>query len=116
MNASPVAPESRQVVTRNKTPAKSSELMGKPARKRTRLPGQKRQAKPPSVTGYHWRREGVGWDLRKDVYVTGNNGEKKRKQPYVAHLSREAFRELKRKHRGAALERAIAHWIEEHDR
>jgi hypothetical protein len=90
--------------------------MGKAAQKRTRLPGQKRGAKPPAVTGYFWRKEGAGWDLRKAVYVTGNNGEKKRKQPYVAHLSREAFRELKRKHRGAALERAIAHWIEEHDR
>jgi hypothetical protein len=34
----------------------------------------------------------------------------------VAHLSKTAFGELKRRHRGAALERAIAAWIEEHDR
>jgi hypothetical protein len=34
----------------------------------------------------------------------------------VTHLSKTAFGELKRKHRGAALERAIAEWIEEHDR
>jgi hypothetical protein len=32
---------------------------------------------------------------RKDLYVTSNDGVRKRKQPYVAHLSREAFRELK---------------------
>jgi hypothetical protein len=81
--------------------------MGKPAQKRT--------AKPGAVTGYHWRKNGAGWDLRKDLYVT-SNGERKRKQPYVAHLSREAFRELKRQHKGAALERAIAEWISSHDK
>jgi len=79
------------------------------------LPSQKRAKKPPSVTGYFWRKEGVGWDLRKAVYVE-ENGVRKRKQPYIAHLSREAFGELKRKHRGAALERAIAAWIADHDR
>jgi hypothetical protein len=31
-------------------------------------------------------------------------------------LSKSAFGELKRKHRGAALERAIAEWIAEHDK
>jgi hypothetical protein len=34
----------------------------------------------------------------------------------VAHLSKSAFGELKRKHKGAALEKAIAQWIEDHDR
>ena len=52
--------------------------------------------------------------MRKAVYVE-ENGVRKRKQPYVAHLSREAFKELKRQHRGAALEQAIAQWIAEHD-
>jgi len=98
-------------VTRNEKPAKSSELR----LRRTRKPTQKRAAKPPTVTGYHWRQHGAGWDLRKDVYVT-SNGVRKRKQPYLAHLSREAFRELKRQHKGAALERAIQRWIAEHDR
>jgi hypothetical protein len=103
-------------VTRNDEPAKSSELMTKPTRKVVRKPAQKRAAKPPAVTGYHWRRHGAGWDLRKSVYVTSHNGEKKRKQPYVAHLSREAFRELKGQHRSAALERAIGAWIADHDK
>ncbi len=67
------------------------------------------------MSGYHWRKNGTGWDLRKDVYVT-SNGMRKRKQPYVAHLSREAFRELKRQHKGAALEWAIAEWIADHDK
>src|SRR6266545_35134 len=57
-------------------------------------PTQKRAAKPPTVTGYHWRRHAAGWDLRKDVYVTSHDGERKRKQPYLAHMSREAFNEL----------------------
>jgi hypothetical protein len=84
--------------------------------KRARKPGSTRTAKPPQPSGYFWRKDGAGWELRKSIFVTGNNGEKKRKQPYVAHLSREAFQEMKRNHRGAALEKAISQWIEEHDR
>jgi len=106
------APKTAQSVTRNEKPAKSSELMGK----RTRKPTRKRAAKPPAVTGYHFRRHGAGWDLRKDVYVTSHDGVRKRKQPYVAHLSRVAFQEMKRQRKGAALERAIGQWIAEHDR
>lgn len=109
-------PSTPLTVTRNKKTAKSSELMGKPTQKRTRMPAQKRGKKPPSVTGYHWRREGVGWDLRKDIYVTGNDGVRKRKQPFVAHLSKSAFGELKRRHKGASLEKAIARWVEDHDK
>jgi len=105
------APNRAQSVTRNEKPAKSSKLISK----RTRKPAQKRAKKPVAVTGYHWRQHGAGWDLRKDLYVT-SNGLRKRKQPYLAHLSREAFRELKRAHKGAALEKAIAQWIADHDR
>jgi hypothetical protein len=36
--------------------------------------------------------------------------------PYVAHLSKSAFQEMKRRHRGAALEKAIAQWVADHDR
>src|SRR5262245_44011004 len=60
-------------VTRNEPPVKPSKLMAKPQSERTRKterkPSQKRAAKPPAVTGYHWRKDGAGWDLRKDVYV-----------------------------------------------
>lgn len=83
--------------------------------KTTRKPSTSKAKKPPQPSGYFWRKDGAGWELRKSVLVTGNNGEKKRKQPYVAHMSREAFGELKRKYRGAALERAIAQWISERD-
>ena len=53
--------------------------------------------------------------LAEDVHVE-ENGDRKHKQTYLAHLSKEAFREMKRQHRGAALERGIAQWIAEHDR
>ena len=85
-------PKEARSVTRNKEPVKSSQLMTK----RTRKPTRKRAAKPVASPGYHWRQHGAGWDLRKDVYVTSHDGERKRKQPYVAHLSCEAFREIKR--------------------
>jgi hypothetical protein len=106
------APKKARSVTRHESPVKRSELMTK----RTRKPSQKSAKKPPKSPGFFWRKNGAGWDLRRDLYVTSNDGLKKRKQPYVAHLSKEAFGELKRRHKGAALERAIAQWIEEHDR
>jgi hypothetical protein len=84
--------------------------------KRMKTPTRKPTKKPPCAPGYFWRTHGAGWDLRRDLYVTSHDGVRKRKQPYVAHLSREAFRELKRQHKGAALERAIAEWIAEHGR
>ena len=83
--------------------------------KRSRKLPSRKGKKPPKTDGYFWRADGSGFELRRNVYVTGNNGERIRKQPYVAHLSREAFGELKRKHRGASLERAIAAWIRDHD-
>jgi hypothetical protein len=105
-------------VTRNNSPVKRSKERPRPMAdetpKRARMPVQKRTKKPPSVTGYYWRKEGAGWDLRKPIYVE-ENGARKRKQPYIAHLSREAFQELKRNHKGAALEKAIAQWIAAHD-
>ncbi|MGH9751651.1 MAG: hypothetical protein ACREA2_02620 [Blastocatellia bacterium] len=86
----------------------------KPAR--AAKPRSKKSARPPSVAGYTWRKDGAGWQLRKSVYESDGTGTTKRKRPYVAHLSKSAFGELKRWHKGAALERAIAAWIEEHDR
>jgi hypothetical protein len=84
--------------------------------KRTRKPSQKPAKKPPQPSGYQWRRDGSGWELRKAVYDVSDTGIKKRRLPYLAHLSKSAFSEMKRKHRGAALEKAIARWIAEHDR
>lgn len=78
-------------------------------------PKGKRGAKPPKTDGYTWRRDGAGFELRKSIYVDDGTGTRRRRKPYVAHLSAEAFRELKRKHKGAALERAIADWIRERD-
>lgn len=79
-------------------------------RKRVRAPGGKPGKKPPSIDGFHWRQNGAGWDLRRSVYVDG-----RRKQPYVAYLSREAFMELKRRHKGRALEAALSDWIRDRE-
>jgi hypothetical protein len=114
------APKQASTDTRISKPAKSTKHRSKPAseekRKKARLPKEKRRVRPPAVTGYTWRKDGAGWELRKSVYVVSDTGIRKRRLPYVAHLSKSAFGELKRKHRGAALERAIAQWIEERDR
>jgi hypothetical protein len=107
-----VEPETHTVVTRHQTPVKRSELMTK----RTRKPSQKTAKKPPSTPGYFFRRHGAGWDLRRDYYVTSHDGVKKRKQPYVAHMSGEAFRQMKERHKGASLKKAIAQWIADHDK
>jgi hypothetical protein len=50
------------------------------------------------------------------VYAVIDTGVRKRRLPYVAHLSKSAFQELKRRHKGATLERALAAWIVDHDR
>lgn len=75
-------------------------------RRAVRLPSSKREEKPPSPSGYHWRMNGSGFELRKTVYENG-----RRRQPYIAHLSKEAFREMKRRHKGKALSEALAEWI-----
>jgi len=84
--------------------------------KRTKKPSRSRAKKPPQPDGYMWRKDGAGWELRKTVYVEDGTGSKIRKRPYVARMSKAVFAEMKRKHRGAALDRAIADWIAEHDK
>lgn len=83
--------------------------------KTAHLPSQRRHAKPPSVPGYYWRKDGAGWELRKDFYVE-ETGVRKRESPHVAHLSNSTFEELKRQNKGAALKKAIAQWVAERDR
>ncbi len=111
MNAPPVAPAG----TGTSKPAKVMKQRGKPASKVTPKPKQRKSARPPAVSGYSWRKDGAGWQLRKSIYESDGTGTTKRRRPYVAHLSKSAFGELKRKHKGAALERAIAEWIAERD-
>ena len=52
--------------------------------------------------------------IEPDFRVAGA-GTKERKRPYVAHLSKTAFAEMKKRHRGAQLEKAIQQWIRGHD-
>ena len=83
--------------------------------KKPKLPKDHGLERPPKIEGYHWRKKGAGWELRKDVYIE-ENGVRMRKQPYTAHLSRTAFQELKRANKGAALEKALSEWVSNHDR
>jgi hypothetical protein len=105
---------------RNKPPAKPSQLTTKraTATSGSKTPKLRTKAakRPPQPSGFEWRKNGAGWDLRKVVWIDDATSGKKRKRPYLGHLSKSAFGELKRKHKGAALERAIAQWIAEHDR
>jgi len=107
-----IAQESAPLVTRHETPVSRSELMPK----RVKKPAGKQTKKPPKAPGFFWRKNGAGFDLRRDIYVTSHDGERKRKQPFVAHMGAETFRELKRQHKGAALERAVAQWIADRDK
>jgi hypothetical protein len=84
--------------------------------KRTKKPPTSKAKKPPKPDGYTWRRDGSGFELRKSVYETDDTGIRKRRLPYMAHLSKTAFAEMKKRHKGAALEKAIAEWIADHDR
>jgi hypothetical protein len=73
--------------------------------------------KPPTVSGYNWKSDSSGFACRKVTYVTDpDTGIRKRKLPRIGHLSKSAFAEMKKRHRGAALERAIQQWITDHDR
>jgi hypothetical protein len=88
----------------------------KPAKLITKPP-RKTVKKPPTVSGYNWKSDSSGFALRKVVYVTDpDTGIRRRKLPRIGHLSQSAFAEMKKRHRGAALERAIAEWIADHDR
>ena len=102
------APVSRLIPTPKPTTATSG--------RKPRKPSQKAAKKPPQSTGYEWRKNGAGWDLRKVVWVESATSGKQRKRPYLGHLSKSAFADMKKRHKGAALDRAIQEWIEAHDR
>lgn len=89
-----------------RSPAEVSKADSVTGSKAVAAPAKKRTVKPPAITGYHWRDDGAGWQLRKAVTENG-----KRKFRYVGHLSKSAYRELKRAHKGAALNDALAKWV-----
>lgn len=66
--------------------------------------------RPAAPNGYEFRGNSSGFELRRIEWVDG-----KRKRPYVAHLGKEEYAEMRRKNRGAKLDAAIAAWIESHD-
>src|SRR5262245_53869335 len=77
-----------KAVKHSKQKAKS---MSEGKSKKAKLPKSKRGARPPKMTGYTWRKDGAGWQLRKSVYESDGTGTQKRRRPYVGHLSKSAF-------------------------
>lgn len=57
------------------------------------------------MDGFSWRDDGAGWQLRRIVTENG-----KRKFPYVAHMSRSAWQEMK-KTAGKDLPAALRQWV-----
>ena len=113
-------PETIPIVTRHDTSfdtgissqVKPAKLITSPRVKKPR----KTVRKPPTVSGYNWKSDSSGFALRKVVYVVDpDTGIKRRKLPRIGHLSKSAFGELKRKHKGAGLEKAIQQWIADRD-
>lgn len=107
-----IEPKAMTIATRGSKPAKSLGLVVK----QTPKPKTKTSKKPPTTSGYEWRKNGAGWDLRKVVYIESATSGKQRKRPYLGHLSKSAFADIKRANKGAALEKAIMQWIADHDR
>jgi hypothetical protein len=58
------------------------------------------------VQGYFFRTDSGGWVLKKSK--TSRNGIEQR----IAHLSREAYDEMRRQHRGKKFQVALKEWIE----
>src|SRR5262245_39373368 len=83
------------------------------ARKMSRKPMQKRTKKMYGQQLSPAEKSLRMGSQKRHLYYEHRIG--KRKRPYVAHMSTEAFRKLKRRHKSAALEKAIAEWIAERD-
>lgn len=102
--------------TKSALPATRSSAPVKSSKAKAKAPKDSRAKRPPNIGGYTWRKDGAGWELRKTIYVDDGTGSKIRKRPYVARMAKAVFSEMKRRHKGAALEKAIAQWIAERDR
>src|SRR5262245_60290562 len=53
--------------------------------------------------------------LRKVIWVDTATGGKQRKRPYLGHLSKSAFADMKKRHKGKSLDSAISAWVADHD-
>lgn len=82
---------------------------------RVRKPRSFNEQRPPRLGNYFFRKKGAGWECLEECgyEVNTESGERRRRQPYVARLSREKWEELQARHSGAELEVALLYWIEE---
>lgn len=76
------------------------------------LPEDDDERKSITLEGFLFKRDGVGWECRSVVYVEDEATKKqKRKRPYLAHLSRTNYEEMKRKNTTAdTLTVALVRW------
>jgi hypothetical protein len=73
-----------------------------------------RKTPPRLGSGYFFRKNGKGWDLRANVYETDDRGERRRKQRYFGYLSQESWREMSRKNpKQDGLQTALETWVRE---
>lgn len=107
-----IEPKAPVIATRGSKTIKSSRL----AVKQSPKPKTGTSRKPPTTSGYEWRKNGAGWDLRKVIYIESATSGKQRKRPYLGHLSKSAFADIKKANKGAALGKAITRWIADRDR
>jgi hypothetical protein len=80
-----------------------------------RKPKTQSGARPPRLGNYFARKKGAGWEwLEECGYVTdAATGERKRRQPYIARMSRETWEAIRKQHQGAELDAALLEWIEQ---
>jgi hypothetical protein len=80
-----------------------------------RKPNAHGGTRPPRLGNYFARKKGAGWEwLEECGYVTDEvTGERKRRQPYIARMSRETWDAIRQQHHGAELEAALLEWIEQ---
>src|SRR5690242_18074204 len=74
------------------TPKQPTATSGRRAKK----PSSKQAKKPIASGGFEWRKNGAGWDLRKVIWIEDATSGKQRKRPYLGHLSKSAFAEMKK--------------------
>lgn len=78
------------------------------------LPEQDDGKQSVTLGGFLFKRDGVGWECRHVVYVEElATGKRKRKKPYLSHLSRTNYEAMKKKNpTPETLTAALIDWAE----
>jgi hypothetical protein len=81
---------------------------------RIRRPDSSDNQRPPRLGNYFFRKKGAGWECLEECgyEVNTETGERRRRQPYIARLSRERWKEMQQRYSDAELEIMLLSWIE----